>query len=80
MISKTSDSHQADIIEALSSTSRYLDDLLNIHNVCFKQMVDRIFPPELQLNKATASDIEGPCLDLNLSTSNGTVSSTIYGK
>ena len=35
--------NQADIIEAFnSSTSTYLDDLLNIDNIYFDQMVDRI--------------------------------------
>ena len=36
--------NQADIIEAFNSTSRYLDDLQNIDNVHFEQMVDRIYP------------------------------------
>ena len=40
--------NQADIIEAFNSTSRYLDDLLNIDNIYFDQMVDRIYPTELQ--------------------------------
>ena len=31
---------QADIIEAFNSTSRYLDNLLNIDNIYFDQMVD----------------------------------------
>ena len=31
--------NQADIIEASNSTSRYLDDLLNIDNVHFEHMV-----------------------------------------
>ena len=31
---------QADIIEAFKSTSRYLDDLLNIDNIYFEQMVN----------------------------------------
>ena len=35
--------NQADIIEAFNSTSRYLDDLLNIDNIYFDQMVDRIY-------------------------------------
>ena len=39
--------NQADIIEAFNSTLRYLDDLLNIDNVYFDQMVDRIYPTEL---------------------------------
>ena len=39
-----------DMINALNSTSRYLDDLLNIDNIHFEQMVHRINPTELQLN------------------------------
>ena len=72
--------NQADIIEAFNSTSRYLDDLLNIDNIYFDQMVDRIYPTELQLNKANSSDTEAPFLDLNLCISNGTVSTKIYDK
>ena len=62
------------------STSRHLDDLLNIHNPYFEGMVNRIYPSELQLNKANTSDIEAPFLDLHLSISNGLVSSKIYDK
>ena len=51
-----SDVKQAEIIEAFKSTSRYLDDLLNIDNPYFEGMVNRIYPPELQLNKANTSD------------------------
>ena len=47
------------------STSRYLDDILNIENIYFNQMVDRIFHNELQLNGANSSDTEAPFLDLN---------------
>ena len=43
-------------------------------------MVNRIYPPELQLNKSNTSDTEAPFLDLHLSISNGFVSSTIYDK
>ena len=43
-------------------------------------MVSRIYPPELQLNKANTSDTEAPFLDLHLSISNGFVSSKIYDK
>ena len=70
----------ADIIEAFNSTSRCLDDLLNIDNIYFEQMVNRIYPAELQLNKANSSDTEALFLDLNLSISNGTVSIKIYDK
>ena len=72
--------NQADIIEAFNSTSRYLDDLLNIDNIYFEQMVNRIYPAELQLNKANSSDTEAPFLDSNLYISNGTVSTKIYDK
>ena len=62
-----SDVKQAEIIEAFKSTSRYLDRLLNIDNPYFEGMVNRIYPPELQLNKANTSDTEAPFLDLHLS-------------
>ena len=58
-----------EIIQAFNSTSRYLDDLLNIDNPNFEGMVGLIYPPELQLNKANASDTEAPFLDLHLSIS-----------
>ena len=72
--------NQADITEAFNSTSRYLDDLLNIDNIYLDQMVDRIYPTELQLNRANSSDTETPSFDLNLCISNGTVSTKIYDK
>ena len=72
--------NQNDIIEAFNSSSRYLDDLLNIDNPYFKQMVGQIYPTELQLNTASSSDTEAQFLDLNLSISNGIVSSKIYDK
>ena len=65
--------NQAVIIEAFNSISKYLDDLLNIDNIYFDQMVDRIYPTELQLNRTFF-------LDLNLCISNGTVSTKIYDK
>ena len=71
---------QAEIIEAFKSTSRYLDDLLNIDNPYFDGMVNRIYQPELQLNKANTADTEAPFFDLHLSISNGFVSSKIYDK
>ena len=75
-----SDNNQTDIIEAFNSTSRYLDDLLHIDNPYFEQMVGKIYPTELQLNKANSSDTESPFWDLNLSITNGIVSSKIYDK
>ena len=69
-----------DAIDAFNSTSRYLGVLLNIDNIHFEQMVHLIYPTELQLNKANASDTEAAFLDLNLSTHNGTVFTKIYDK
>ena len=59
-----SDNYQTDIIETLNSTSRYLDDLLNIDNHYIVQTVGQIYPTERQLNKANSSDNEAPFLDL----------------
>ena len=55
-----SDFKQAEIIEVFKS--RYLDDLLNIDNPYFEGMVNRIYQPELLLNKANTctSDTEIP--------------------
>ena len=43
-------------------------------------MVHRIYPAELQLTKANASDTEAAFLDLNLSIHNDTVSTKIHDK
>ena len=72
-----SDNNQTYIIEAFNSTSRYLGDLLNIDNTYFEQMVGQIHPTELQLNKANSSDTGAPFLNLNLSITNGIVSSKL---
>ena len=42
-----SDNNQTDIIEAYISTSRYLDDLLNIDHSYFEQTVGQIYPTDL---------------------------------
>ena len=68
------------MIDAFNATSRYLDDLLNIDNIYFEQMVHRIYPAELQLKKANASDNEAAFLDINLSIYDDTVSNKIYDK
>ena len=47
--------NQADVIEALNLTSRYLDDLLYIDYPYFEGMAKQK-PPELQLNKANTTD------------------------
>ena len=51
-----SENNQSGVIEAFNSTSRYLDNF-------FDSMVNRIYPLELQLNKANVSDTEASFLD-----------------
>ena len=63
-----------------STTSLYLDDILNINNVYFDNMVSQIYPSELQLNKANTSDKEAAFSDLHLSISNDIVYTKIYDK
>ena len=53
---------------------------MNIDKAYFEGMVDQIYSPELQLNKANTRDTEAPFLDLHLSLANGFVSSKIHGK
>ena len=43
-------------------------------------MVNQIYPPQLQLNKANTSDTEAPFLDLHTSISYGFDSSKNYNK
>ena len=64
-----SEDNQSDVIEAFNSTSWYLDDQSNIDNDFFDSMVNRIYPSELQLNKANVSDTEASFLDSHLSIS-----------
>ena len=63
--------NQADVIDALNSTSRYLDEFLSIDNPYFEGMINQIFSPELLLNKANISDTDVPFLDLHRSVANG---------
>ena len=75
-----SNDNRPDVIKAFNSTSRYLNDLLNIDNPYSDGMYNQIYSPELQLIRANSSDTEAPLLDLHLSISNGFVSSKIYYK
>ena len=65
-----SDNNQTDIIGVFN--------LLKIDNPYFEQMVDQIYPTELQLNRKNSSETEALVLDLNLLITNGIVSSKIY--
>ena len=75
-----SDDKQADVINAFDTTSRYLDDILNINNVYFGNMVSQIYSSELQLKKANTSDKEAAFFNLHLSISNDIVSTKMYDK
>ena len=75
-----SDDKQADVNDAFNTTSRYLDDILNINNVYFDNMVSQIYPSELQLIKANTSDTKALYLYLHLSTFYDIVSTKIYDK
>ena len=77
---KTTIEKRYDLIDAFNSTSRHLDDLLNIDNIHFEHMVHRLYPAELQLNKANAYDTEAAFLDFNLSIHNDILSTKIYDK
>ena len=74
------DGKQAGVIDSFNTTSRYLNDILNINNVYFVNMISQIYPSELQLNKAYTFYTEAAFLDLHLSISNDIVSTKIYDK
>ena len=73
-----SEDNKSDVIEAFNSTSRYLDDLLNIDNNFFDSMVNCIYASKL--NKTNVSDAEFSFLDLHLTISDGFVNTKIYDK
>ena len=75
-----SNDKQAYVIYAFNTTSRYLDDILNINNVYFYNMVSQIYPSELKLNQTNTSDTSAAFLDLHLSISNDIVSTKSYDK
>ena len=51
---------------------------MNADNNFFDSMVNRIYPSELQLNKANVSDAEASFFYLHLSISGGFVKAKIY--
>ena len=75
-----SDDKQADVIDAFNTTSRYLDDILDVDGVYFENMVSQMCPSGLWLGGANASDTEAAFLDLHLSISDDIVSAKIYDK
>ena len=75
-----SEERQSEVIEAFSSTSSNLNDLLHIDNKYFDGLVCQIYLSELQLDKADSSEREAPFLDLHLSVLDGFISCKIYDK
>ena len=45
-------------ILTLNTSSRYSDDILNLNNIYFDNMVSDTYPPELQLNNVNTFDTE----------------------
>ena len=72
------DDNQAYVIKSLNTTSIYLDDLLNIDSSHFEQMLGQIYPTEIQLSDANSFKTVATFLELELSITNGIVSSNIY--
>ena len=48
------------ILKLISLKHLSLDELLNIDNPYFEEMVSQIYPAELQLNKDNTSDTKAP--------------------
>ena len=57
-----------------------VDELLNIDNPYFDQMVGQIYSTKLQLNKVNSYNTEAPFVDLDMSITNGILSSKTYDK
>ena len=75
-----SEDNLSDVIEAFSSTSPYLYNLLHMDNNLSDSMVNRSYPSDLQLNKANVSDTEALFLELHVSISDGFVKTKIDDK
>ena len=58
----------------LTLSQDYPDDLLNIDDPYFEQMIRQIYPTELQINNADSADAKAPVLDVDVSMTNGIVS------
>ena len=46
----------SDEIVAFNTAFGHFDDILNMNNVYFDNMISQIYPSELQLNKANTSE------------------------
>ena len=74
------DPNKEHLIDVFNNTYRYLDDILALNNPEFSNVMNEIYPKELQLNKANANNDHCPFLDLDITLSNGTLITKIYDK
>ena len=72
-----SDDGQAGIVGAIGTASIYMDDVLDINNLYFGNMVSQMRPSGLQLGGTDTSDTEAAFSDLRLSVSGGGVSTSV---
>ena len=78
-----SDFHKSkcyDLKDMFNNTSRYLDDIFNIDNPEFEKHFPDIYPAELQLNKANASDKETSFLYSNIKIIGSDIHTNVYDK
>ena len=79
-IQKNKGKHPENIIRIFNNNSRYLDDILTVNNPEFLKYAAKIYPKELQLNKANTNSKCCAFLDLTLKIQNGKVYTKIYDK
>ena len=72
-----SDDRLPGVVDAFNTTSRYLDDILDVNGVCFGNVLSQIYPLGLRLGWAGASGAGAAFLDLRLSVSNDIVSAKV---
>ena len=75
-----SEENQSDVIEAFSSKSRYMDDILNTDNNNFDGLISQTCYSMLQLNETNSSETEAPFLNSHLSILDGLYFMKIYDK
>ena len=61
-------------------TFRYIDDLLTLNNSSFKNSIDKIYPPELELKTTTEGPTTCSYLDLNVSIAGYRFCTDLYDK
>ena len=74
------DPSKTDLIDKFNNTYRYLDDIFSVNNSDFYKYTSEIYPKELTLNKANNNSLKCPFLDLDVSISQGKISTKIYDK